>query len=605
MSDTNNKSLSLGCPLLVKELTELAARRRTYYIRVIYAVLLFASALIAFWANVYWRVQTSGTNLAFLGRGGDMFQILVALQFMGIYLFLPAMTCTAITAEKERDSLSLLLLTKLGPWTILFEKLVSRLIPMFTFFLLALPLMAFAYTFGGIEQVQIWGAIVVLGITGFQIAALCMMCSTYFRTTMGAFVASYVIGAVMLLLPIFVHETVIRIGEDIALMFLGPFVYFECFFYGSGSPWSDLSIRAIPLIGSSLVFLGMARYFLIRRAFAQPRHLLRRMFKSLDGIFSTLNENRLTRGVVLVRDRTTLPKDQPVAWRETEKKNLEQFRYLLRIFMGLEVPLMLICVAVIATHRSGSQLDEMNGALFGLWILAALMISVQASSLINGERSRQTLDVLLTTPLSGRDILLQKVQGLRRLMWVLSVCFLTIFLFEVWWYHTVGLSRGSYSPVRYFTGSLLSLLVYLPLTVWLSLWISLKAKTQTRAIIISILVLSLWCILPFAIGIITAEILHLGRGLIALMCFGPMGMILLNEFNHFPGMGNTPQSQGNYIWMLVLVNYAFYGFLVWRIRARCLHHADRYLGRREDFSGNVPSPTARVEPMVVGAGTPE
>ncbi len=110
----------------------------------------------------------------------------------------------------------------------------------------------------------------------------------------------------------------------------------------------------------------------------------------------------------------------------------------------------LICVAAILMNSgNGRMLEELSITLFCLWILAALIVSVQASCLISGERSRQTLDVLLTSPLSGRDIVLEKMQGIRRLTWVLSACFMTIFLFEVWWYASVGFSfRGNYSGLR-------------------------------------------------------------------------------------------------------------------------------------------------------------
>ena len=64
---------------------------------------------------------TSETNLAktagrrswwlLLGLGLGLFEFLMALQFLGIYLFGPAMMSRVITSEKERNSLGLLLLT--------------------------------------------------------------------------------------------------------------------------------------------------------------------------------------------------------------------------------------------------------------------------------------------------------------------------------------------------------------------------------------------------------------------------------------------------------------------------------------------------------------
>src|SRR5262245_15152071 len=110
---------NFGLPLLEKELIEQAARKRTYIVRIVYASLLFLVAFLIF----YEELRAGATSpLAVLGRGKEMFNYLVSLQFAGVYLFMPAITCGVITQEKERDSLQLLLITRLGPWTILFEK---------------------------------------------------------------------------------------------------------------------------------------------------------------------------------------------------------------------------------------------------------------------------------------------------------------------------------------------------------------------------------------------------------------------------------------------------------------------------------------------------
>ena len=68
--------------------------------------------------------------------------------------------------------------------------------------------------------------------------------------------------------------------------------------------------------------------------------------------------------------------------------------------------------------------------LFFMWAMAVMIVAVQSSSLIAGERSHQTLDVLCTTPLAGRDILLQKITGVRRLMILLWFPMLTAFWVE-------------------------------------------------------------------------------------------------------------------------------------------------------------------------------
>ena len=93
-----------GLPLLSKELLEQAARRRTYIIRTLYAALLFFAALLVFYFSVY---QQYTSPLDILGRGREVFNNVTALQVAGIFLFMPAITCSVITAEKERNTFGL------------------------------------------------------------------------------------------------------------------------------------------------------------------------------------------------------------------------------------------------------------------------------------------------------------------------------------------------------------------------------------------------------------------------------------------------------------------------------------------------------------------
>ena len=93
----------LGLPLLAKELVEQAARQRTYVVRIVYAVLLFVAGFSFYYQIV---ARYSSTPFAALGQGRELFVSIMMLQFMGICLFMPAMTCGVITLEKERNSLA-------------------------------------------------------------------------------------------------------------------------------------------------------------------------------------------------------------------------------------------------------------------------------------------------------------------------------------------------------------------------------------------------------------------------------------------------------------------------------------------------------------------
>ena len=587
----------VGLPLLAKELVEQAARRRTYVVRVVYAVLLFGAAFLIFFEILGARV---GNAFAVLGRGREMFEALVALQFAGIYLFMPAITCGVLTQEKERSSLELLFLTRLGPWTILLEKYLSRVLPMFSFLLMSVPLLAFAYSLGGISQDDLWSGVWTLATTVLQVGAFALWCSAYFRTTVGAFVGSYVLGAafywVALIAVRLLHEfaiiDLVIIFEFFAWWFsspgapgplfdhtsqfgylvIGPALFFR---FAPQVGLGGFVLLSLPMLGSTAAFLILARVFILRRAFVPARNPLLKLFRMLDSLFTRLND-RLLNGVVLVRESTTLPEDEPLAWRETAKRSLGTVRYLFRVFVALEAPTGFV-ILFMAIAGTGPQIEAASTLVFFLWIISALLISVASTSLIAGERSHQTLDVLLTTPLTGREILLQKMRGVRRLMLVLCVPFLTVFIFEAWWrggFHIPYIQQGfEFNRAVYLTASLLSLAIYFPLIAWVSVLIGLRVRSQARAIFGSLAAIVAWCLLPvcFLIALLIAAGGSPDDQWLYLALLSPAAIIPFNQYHDYQEFGSR--------WAPVLLNFAIYGAVLYALRQKCLLNADRWLSR--------------------------
>src|SRR5262245_51957718 len=225
----------------------------------------------------------------------------------------------------------------------------------------------------------------------------------------------------------------------------------------------------------TLVFLTAARYVLVSRAFVSPKNVLLGMFLKLDRFFN--NANAVTGGIVLVKDGDPLPGREPVAWRETTKKSLGTFRYLFRVLVVLELPLLCVLTSLRTYTPGGPDIGRISYLLYALWCLGGAMIVVHAGSVIASERTRQSLDVLLATPLSGSAILRQKLRGVVRLIHVLIVPFLTIFAFEVWWFQ-----RTSFRWL-YLTLALTSVTVYLPLLAWQASWLGLKVRSQIKAVL--------------------------------------------------------------------------------------------------------------------------
>src|SRR4051812_7636560 len=109
-------------PLLAKDLTESAARRRTYVVRCLFGVLV---------AIVFWRymgkheaetAEQSGLGGTELGVGRALFSILAQWVCWAVLLVQPMLMAPALTQEKERGTLELLLLAPMRVWSLLVQK---------------------------------------------------------------------------------------------------------------------------------------------------------------------------------------------------------------------------------------------------------------------------------------------------------------------------------------------------------------------------------------------------------------------------------------------------------------------------------------------------
>jgi hypothetical protein len=209
------------------------------------------------------------------------------------------------------------------------------------------------------------------------------------------------------------------------------------------SPWlllkplSDWRLGVAAGLVPVVVALGLSRAVLWKRAFIRPQNRLLKLLRRLDAWFHQLNQNRVTRGIVLVRDQAPLPYDRPIAWRETTRRTLGTARYLLRLLLVLEIPLLLTLIVPAAIGGiwmfNTPRFPPAEFCRVLLWWFAVFAVTSHATGLIAGERSRQTLDVLLSVPMSASEIVAQKFAGVTRLIGVLWVPLLTVDGFRIWW----------------------------------------------------------------------------------------------------------------------------------------------------------------------------
>lgn len=555
-------------PLLGKDLAEMAARRRTYVLRVVYAVLLYGFFLLFLGQMVGHRRSPT----ALMGSGRNIFNFFLTCQFIGIYVLLPAIMCGAVTYEKESRSLELLFVTDLRPAEIVVQKFAGRLVPMFSFLLLGLPVLAIAYAYGGVPTAFLQSSVYVLFLTCLQVGALALLCSCFFATTTRSFIASYILCAVLYGGPVLAVALLFwgRPGgppsffEEVAFGLFPPYVLLENWNGG----FSKVLLHGIPIVLSALAFLGAARLFVVRRAFVGGSGL----FRALDRFWKRINRNPVTRGIELWHDRETLPGERPVAWREKSRRALGRVSWLLRVFCLVEVPVLFIAGVMLSLDADREPIAVMM--LLG-WPLLVLFILAAGVNLFASERSGRTLEVLLATPVPGRDIVLQKMSGLRRLLLVLAAPVVTLVAIELW----IGDPSRSWDleAPAYLASWACILLTYFFLFAWMSTWMGMRVRSRAKALIAAVGGVLAWAALPVILLALVDNFAGLDieePPVSYLLLLSPASMVISSEIPY----GWDELFEGYRVLPIVL-NSAFYGGIGLIFRHLCLRKADRYLSR--------------------------
>ena len=491
------------------------------------------------------------------------------MEAFGILIFLPAMTCGAIAGEKERNTLAVLLTTRLGPATIVLEKLLSRLVLIVSLLLLSLPLLTFAYALGGLSLDYMVRAVSwLLGIS-LVVATMSLMCSAWCGSTVSAFFMTYAVGLAL---------------------YIGGFGYFLPFYIGlywMGGVLPNTKILLVSVLLPSAVFFLITVRCLVRRASVTPRNFVLSFFRALDILFVRMNV--IVGNIVLTRETATLPDARPIAWRETAKKSLGTVRYLVRVLVAIEVPTVFLLV-LSAESRGFLWSNSSVGSFLwmAVWCVAAALISVMCGSLVSGERTRQTLPVLLATPIPGQQIIIELFAGVRRLVLVLYIPFATIIGFD-YWFHVGPRFATRWATAEWLLCSALELTIYPFLIAWVTFYLGAKIRSPLWAIIASLMAVTgavvvpyllLWIVIALPFGFRADWLRYAALA-------SPATMIIANEANEAS-------------FRLTCANFVIYGGLLFCMRRLCLRRADRLLGRAESGrqSAFVPIVPAARDEMV-------
>ncbi len=173
--------------LLGKELRSRSRGLRSMWVLTAYLLLL--TLLICGFLQLV--VQTGGTTPTRLGTW--LFSSLAMGSLILLAFITPALTTGAISGERERRTLDLLLITRASPLGLVAGKLVGSLAYVVFLVIASLPGFALVYLFGGVPIHYLVMAVAVILTTAVTHAAIGLLMSAWLKRTVLATVCTYFI----------------------------------------------------------------------------------------------------------------------------------------------------------------------------------------------------------------------------------------------------------------------------------------------------------------------------------------------------------------------------------------------------------------------------
>lgn len=201
-------------PVYKKELKMMARSVQLPVLSVIFNMVLSVVAVIVLYC--IGRISRNNGTAPY-GYMMRLYMLLLTLEVCLLCLFVPSAAGGSIAGERERQTLDILLASKMTVPGIIIGKMMSCISLAILLVMSSLPVLAIVLMYGGISPMDIYESIVYVGFLILMIGCIGVFCSCRFKKTTFASIASYGIlifmtagtGMLVLLLSL-----AFRLGND-------------------------------------------------------------------------------------------------------------------------------------------------------------------------------------------------------------------------------------------------------------------------------------------------------------------------------------------------------------------------------------------------------
>jgi len=499
-------------PILVRVVHGASRRVRHLWVRFAYLTFLLLVVLVFIVSSG----ETGGATLSEMAKNAStIFMVASIAQLLLMCFLAPVFTAGAITQERDAQTFNILISTPLSNAQIVLGSLMSRLYFVFMLLLAGLPIFLMLMVYGGVTFSQIVQSFAIAGCTATLTGTLAICISMIGVGTRRTILSFYVmIGLYLLLIYALGQWAGTWIDEAPAntagqrLSWLAPYHPFLSL---------DVALNRVPAPDVALL---AGRGSIARLLLAYPHHayvfitLVVSAGMVVVAVFFVRQPKEGEVGILKavfarisgreIGDRRRKPRNvwnNPVAWREARSRASAATRGFLNVILiggGL-----IAAISLVVFHMEGAPVVNTAERLavvvmveLGLVLLAA---TNTAATAMTKEKESQTMDLLLTTPLTSRYIVWGKLRGLVTFtLPLIAIPSGTMLVFGV---HGLFAPAGRrVVPIEAALEIALIMFAYAAAACLFALTVSLHSRKTVRAVMISVGSVVFVCVILTVIG---------------------------------------------------------------------------------------------------------
>ena len=166
-------------PVLRNE-SKIAVRSIKFTLMIFAYIAALSVAVMIYYTSVNSQVFSNGLYL----ESSTIFYVVMAIgQAVLLFFIVPSLTSTAICSEREKQTLDILLSSKLTPLQIIIGKVSASSLRVIILIVATMPLYAIGALIGGIKMSNILGLIIFLIVNTIFVSAIGVFVSTYVKTS--------------------------------------------------------------------------------------------------------------------------------------------------------------------------------------------------------------------------------------------------------------------------------------------------------------------------------------------------------------------------------------------------------------------------------------